>query len=525
MGLLKTMMESHFYQKKDYFGVDFSRYGAPVFATLILLGWALGAWHWDYAQFGDNVEQYIWSQSPQWGYHKHPPLPTWLLMGVTQIFGASLGWAPALSTLCFAITLWLTWQIAKQLANEKVAAVTVLLWGLLQYFSSRSQLYNHNTVMVLCITLTAWCALNIDKSWLWWIGAGIASAAAMMAKYQSIVLLVSILLALVFTGRLRVRVHQWGMALAVAIGVLLFLPHLQWMAQNDFITLRYGLQSAQPASLGERLGFALSFVVNQLRVALPLCLGLVAYALWMRFSPIAPAASTTALAQEQKPLTLDTHARVWIVALCIGPLVFMLLLALVFGVHLRNHWGMQVLQFAPLAIAYGLCQRGSVHIMRLAVVVLVMQVLSMGWYARSQQDALAMSYERRIDTLYPAQKMADVGLSEWSKVTQCPLHIVAGDFEAGLVALYGGRTLGKFPTVFTNASATPWIRDDDLVRNGALWVLPEGQALPAGLTVATILDLGHPDTRYIKSRSVTIAVQLPQISCDLSFTAMNSIHP
>ena len=27
----------------------------------------------------DNVEQWVWSQSLQWGYHKHPPLPTWLL--------------------------------------------------------------------------------------------------------------------------------------------------------------------------------------------------------------------------------------------------------------------------------------------------------------------------------------------------------------------------------------------------------------------------------------------------------------
>ena len=31
----------------------------------------------------DNIEQTIWSASFEWGYYKHPPLPTWLMLGPT----------------------------------------------------------------------------------------------------------------------------------------------------------------------------------------------------------------------------------------------------------------------------------------------------------------------------------------------------------------------------------------------------------------------------------------------------------
>jgi len=41
------------------------------------------------APHGDNVEQLNWSHSYQWGYFKHPPLPTWLLRAAIGLLGPS----------------------------------------------------------------------------------------------------------------------------------------------------------------------------------------------------------------------------------------------------------------------------------------------------------------------------------------------------------------------------------------------------------------------------------------------------
>ena len=35
----------------------------------------------------DNLEQLTWVHSLEWGYYKHPPLPTWLLSVPVHLFG------------------------------------------------------------------------------------------------------------------------------------------------------------------------------------------------------------------------------------------------------------------------------------------------------------------------------------------------------------------------------------------------------------------------------------------------------
>ncbi|MSP28134.1 MAG: hypothetical protein EXR80_06875 [Methylococcales bacterium] len=35
----------------------------------------------------DSVEQVVWSEPLQWGYYKHPPLPSLLLHGLNKLFG------------------------------------------------------------------------------------------------------------------------------------------------------------------------------------------------------------------------------------------------------------------------------------------------------------------------------------------------------------------------------------------------------------------------------------------------------
>jgi Dolichyl-phosphate-mannose-protein mannosyltransferase len=491
-------------------GTHLLQFLAPVFATLVLLVWAACAALFDTAQYGDNIEQYIWSHSFEMGYHKHPPMPTWLVIAFTEVFGFSR-WATLwLSTFCLTATLWLTWLVAKRLTNARVAAVSMVLWGLLQYFSSRLQMYNHNTVMVMWIAATLWCALNTGRSSRWWLGVGVAAGAAMLSKYQSFVPLTGILLGLAFTGQLQQRKQKIGLVVALLISLAVFAPHLLWVMQHDFITLRYASGSVETAVFFQRIHYALSFSVNQLRVSVPLVLTLILYCFATRFS----AAQSSQTVHPE--LTQQRSLRVWMWALFIGPLAFLLLLALVAGVHLRNQWGLQILQFAPLCLASWLCRRKSIHVARLAVAALAIHAANVGLQAFKQHDTQAMASQRRLDTMFPAQKMADAGAALWRSVTPCPLRLVAGDFEAGLVSLYSGRSEGLFPAIHTNAVATPWIKAEQLRLQGALWVLPEQQHLPPGVAAIKTLYLGADESPYAGYRSVTFAVQLPAQPCKAS---------
>ncbi|NMM79160.1 hypothetical protein B2J89_21205, partial [Acidovorax sp. SRB_24] len=57
---------------------------ASVDWTWAILGLFGVLWLWHLSSVAlsppaDNIEQLSWMRSLQWGYYKHPPLPTWML--------------------------------------------------------------------------------------------------------------------------------------------------------------------------------------------------------------------------------------------------------------------------------------------------------------------------------------------------------------------------------------------------------------------------------------------------------------
>jgi 4-amino-4-deoxy-L-arabinose transferase-like glycosyltransferase len=484
---------------------------APTHAMLVSAGvvmmWGLWAVLFNTAQFGDNVEQFNWAQSLELGYRKHPPLPSWALATVIRLFGPSIYWAYALATLCLLGTLALTWLIGRELLGARVAAAAIVLWGLNLSFSQRAQLYNHNTVLVLFIAATVWCAMRAARArspTRWWIATGLGAAAAMLSKYQAIVPLAALLVALARTGGLNRPAQLRGLALAVSLLLLLCAPHALWVRRHDFSTVRYASDAVVPADLLHRLGFVVAFAANQLRLAFPALLTIALCWAWARSAPAAPAPKA---ADEGAPAA---QARVWFGALVGAPLIVLVVMALAGGVSLRNHWGVQALQFFPLWLAACWERRAAIDLRRLVRAALIVQGLSLSIYALDHGDPNGVLSRRRIDTMYPAQRLARAAVAHWADSTSCPLRYVAGSvFDAGLVALYTGGRL----EVFDTASATPWVRLDDLQQRGVLYVLDEGEALPEGVTHVVPFDLvagPHPGRA---AKTIRLGVLMPLRAC------------
>jgi 4-amino-4-deoxy-L-arabinose transferase-like glycosyltransferase len=479
--------------------------GLPIALALLTL-WALVTAWCDTAQFGDNVEQYIWSHSMEWGYHKHPPLPTWGLGSLVAVMGPSR-WLPVvLAGLCVLATLCLTWDVTRRLANVTVANVAALCWTLLQYFSSGIQLYNHNTVMVLCIAAVVWLALKAQEHRGWWVLVGIIAGASLLAKYQSAVPLLGVVGALWATGRLRQRAQRDGLLVALGLACGVFTPHLIWLVQHDFTTLRYVSQSVSSPGFVARLQSVLSFVANQVRVGFPLLMVLGLYGVWMRVSP--PQAMPTT--EQYGDAAAQRAWVVWVRALVWWPVCVVLLMALAGGVTLRNHWGVQVLQFACLPLAMWLCQRRKCQLVRFVTVVCVVHGVALGLYSHKQNDPQAMmSLHRRLDTLYPAKMMSQAALAQWVSVSRCDWRYVVGDYEAGLVGLYASAA----PAVYVNPQATPWITAAQLKQHGAVYVVTSAADLPTDVVATRELFLtpdGHTQPGF---SSIFLGVALPALAC------------
>jgi 4-amino-4-deoxy-L-arabinose transferase-like glycosyltransferase len=259
---------------------------AVLVSLAIVVLWALWAAHFNTAQFGDNIEQFNWAQSLELGYHKHPPLPSWALAATVRLFGPSIYWAYVLATLCLLGTATFTWLVGRRLIGDRVAAAAIVLWGLNLCFSQRVQLYNHNTVLVLWIAATAWFAMRSALATrgqpLWWIATGLTAAAAILSKYQAVVPLAGVVLALGWAGQLHRPAQRRGLLLAAAVLVLACAPHAVWVVHHDFSTLRYASDAVESSGLFERAGFVVSFFANQVRFSFPalLAIGLCRWWSW-----------------------------------------------------------------------------------------------------------------------------------------------------------------------------------------------------------------------------------------------------
>ena len=456
-------------------------------ALLLIAMWVLVPAGVNNGQWGDHFEQFVWAHSLEWGYHKHPPLPTWLLAGTIGLLGRSPYWAYALAALCTGGTAYFSYRIARHLLPPGLVGLTMLLWGLQQAFSSRAQVFNHNTVLMLAVSATAWFVLQAvtTRARGWWWAVGVAAGAAMLSKYQAIVPLAGLLVGLLLTGELTRRDTRTGVLSALALAALMFAPHAVWMVQNDFTTLRYAGQGGEHLDWAARSASMLGFLLQQARLLLPALL--FAGLLWMlqRLHSSAPQPSQMV----QQTDAQRQFRRAWFVALIVFPLVITVLTCPAFGLKLQNHWGFQCLQFVALWLAWSLRRLARRPQISLAVLALCVQFSALalqhggdrgedraGGSAAGRFDS--HNAGRRHDTRYPAQALADAVRQDWTSRTLCPLRIVIGpSFEAGMISTY----LREMPKVLEGGDyrKSPWIQGDEVQRSGAVYVSTDPAALAA----------------------------------------------
>lgn len=466
---------------------------ALTLAMLIVLAWVGLALAVNTAQFGDHFEQYTWAHSLEWGYHKHPPLPTLILGAVQRVLGPSPWWAMLLAGLATAGTGLFTFLIARRVLGAQTAALAVLLWGLPQGFTTRAQLWNHNTLMMLCIAAAAWLALQaVERRRIgWWAAAGVLAGLAMLSKYQAILGLLGIVVALAAGGSLREASARRGLTLTIAVALAVSAPHWIWLVQHDFITLNY-MSAGDKTGLGvtARLRSLLSFAVIQLRMHLTLlvCLGI---GLALSRQP--------AVAAHEITSPDDRQRRAWLLGLAWTPLVLVLAASLLGGMELQDHWGYQALQFLALPLAWALRGRlARAGLKPWLIGVGCAQLLSMLVYALPAIHPEGTGPSNRPDQFYPARAIAAAALLDWQQETACPLRYVVGPtFEAGIISVYNGGRAVIFDS--GNPKWAPWVDAADLAAAGSIVVQMDR---PAGATREGRMTLQLPSNKGLRTAEV-----------------------
>jgi hypothetical protein len=445
---------------------------APWVALAMLLVWAAVGVAVSPGQWTDNFEQFIWAHSVQWGYYKHPPLPTWLLAAAIELFRPSVESARALAVLCALGTGVFTYLVARELFDPSTAALTVLFWGLQPPFAQRADLFNHNTVLMLTISAVVWCvlrALRAANASPWWLAVGCLTGLSLLAKYQAIVPLVGVLLALRLSGDLRSPTVRRGTVVAAAVAIAVVAPHVAWVVRHHLSTLAYATQQGQPLAWLDTLASVVSFVAQQLRFFAPALVLAILVRCTSRPPNPNPGVHSVSLARRQ---------RAWLVGLIAFPFLATLLVPAVLGLRLQNHWGYQALQFAGLFFAWHLRRYVNDAKATWLVLLLAVHSVALGLVLESATRGPLLASSARQDSRYPAQQLADAVRRDWQDDTSCPLAFVVGPpLEAGSVSVYNGGTAAVLED--GDFAKSPWISPADVERLGAVYVALERARLPS----------------------------------------------
>lgn len=186
---------------------------------------------------GDDAEQLIFAQSLEWGYgFGNPPLYTWLIVPVQRVLGPTVLSVTLVKFACLAVTYLGLYRagLLSMLAppHARLAALGAFL---IYYIAWDAVLgYSHSILlMAICVaTYVAVLALRREGTILRYGALGLLIGLGMLAKYGYGVYALALALAALPDATLRARLLSPRIFLALAVAVLVFLPHGVWLLDH-----------------------------------------------------------------------------------------------------------------------------------------------------------------------------------------------------------------------------------------------------------------------------------------------------
>ena len=422
----------------------------------------------------DMVEMLYWGQQWELGYHKHPPLPAWIAAGTWALSGPNAWLMYVVSQLTIVVTLWSVWQLAREGLSPMAAICSVFLLEACYYCTFMINDINNTiitrpfwalSILFLYRALTRQNSVNRNFNWCL---AGAAIGLGMISKYYLGVLVLAMLTIPVLLPRTRASLKTAGPYLLGLVSTAIFAPHLWWMIENDFITIRYVFNrsdgSTSEASFLDHVAAPLRFLGSQLGAVVPMLV--LAWPLYLQKR------------RSSRPNDPDgTFFRRYVMIVVLGPILIYLIVSAVMGASIRSMWGgplfsfVGVLLFATFELPSDRTRLPKIFRASLAfgaVMLLAMTVRNL-WGPQIRGELSRVHF--------PGIQLADKVNEIWDSRFDGDLGIVGGDmFAAGSASAYSAQHVD----VYVSPEASPWLDDAEINRRGGVfvWEIEDGLSNP-----------------------------------------------
>ena len=225
----------------------------------------------------DTIETLAWGSNLDWGFDKHPPMSAFFIEVFYKIFGAQ-DWAYYLLSQIFVlIAFYYVFKFASEiLKNINLALISILLIESIYFYNFTTPEFNVNVCQLPFWSLVVYYSWRIYTSKDIKLSdcflVGIFAAIGFLSKYLFIYLLISIdLLFIYLIFFKKTKKFDFKYLITLEVFLVLLIPHLIWLNNNDFVSIFYGLKRTglEESVLLDHIKHPLIFLFKQIGILIP----------------------------------------------------------------------------------------------------------------------------------------------------------------------------------------------------------------------------------------------------------------
>ena len=277
----------------------------------------------------DTIEALAWGSNLDWGFNKHPPMSAFFPEVFFQIFG-SQDWIYYLLSQIFVLTsFYYVFKFSKEFFNnDLLGLISVLLIEAIYFYNFTTPEFNVNVCQ-----LPFW-SLTVYFSWKIYNGkevrftdcflVGLFAAFGFLSKYLFVYLLASIDLLFVYLIFIKKdRKFDFKYLITLEVFLIVLVPHVIWLNNNEFITITYGLARTglEQSILIDHIKFPLIFLIKQVGLLIPFLI-----LVWLLVKKI------------KFKFDLKDKRLLFLLAINILPILLIFLTSVVTGSKIRTMW-------------------------------------------------------------------------------------------------------------------------------------------------------------------------------------------
>jgi len=277
----------------------------------------------------DTIEALAWGSNLDWGFNKHPPMSAFFPELFYLIFGPQDWSYYLLSQIFVVIAFFVVFKFAEELfKNTTLSLISVLLLEGIYFYNFTTPEFNVNVCQ-----LPFW-ALSVYYSWklfdkqkisfkdCFWLG--VFASIGFLSKYLFIYLLIAIdLLFFYIIFIKKYKKFDFKYLISLEVFIVLLVPHLIWLTNNDYVTITYGLARTglESSSFLDHFVYPLIFLFKQVGILIPFFIMLFFLIKKLKFR-----------------ISLKDKKLLFLIFINLVPIALMFLTSLITGSKIRTMW-------------------------------------------------------------------------------------------------------------------------------------------------------------------------------------------